>query len=205
MFGNLALVGVDVVERVFPEHVFAELLTSNNRSCSVAANGRSGQFGLIVTHRSDGPTCRTVTPPRENLHMAAVIDLHTGARLAPEARRPQLRLIHGGASRSGPSSTVSQRTYVLRRAVVAALAVVVVLFAAQVVAGIGRVIASELAAVPASSGQVHVVSPGESAWELAGRYAPSLDRRDAVDQLLALNGQGPLRIGQELRLPASFD
>jgi len=100
---------------------------------------------------------------------------------------------------------VSQRTYLLRRVAVLAVVVVVVLGAAQALAGVGRIVASELTSVPEPSGQVHVVAPGESAWELAGRYAPSLDRRDAVDQLLALNGQGALRVGQELRLPASFD
>ena len=136
--------------------------------------------------------------------MAAVIDLHTGERFASESRRPQLRLVHGGASRSVPSGAVSQRTYLLRRTAVVAVAVVIVLAVAQVIAGVGRIVASEMTAVPEASSQVHVVAPGESAWELAGRYGPSLDRRDAVDQLLARNGQGALRVVQDLRLPASF-
>jgi len=52
--------------------------------------------------------------------------------------------------------------------------------------------------------QRHVVSEGDTAWSLAGRYAPSMDRRAAVDELLALNGHDVLRVGEELSLPASF-
>lgn len=146
--------------------------------------------------------------------MAAVIDLHIGEQLAPPAPRPRLRLVQGGArpgSASAPAARlavarpVSERTYLVRRVLVAAVVVLAVVLAAQALAGIGRGVASALDTAPEASGQVHVVAPGETAWELAARYAPSMDRRVAVDELLALNGQGSLRIGQELRLPASFD
>jgi hypothetical protein len=138
--------------------------------------------------------------------MAAVIELRTGERVADTPRRPQLRLVQGGRADAAPraATATSRRTYLLRRAAVVAVAAVVVLLLAQVVAGVGRVAADALDAAPAASGQVHVVAPGETAWELAARYAPDLDRRTAVDDLLALNGQEPIRAGQELRLPASF-
>jgi Tfp pilus assembly protein FimV len=57
---------------------------------------------------------------------------------------------------------------------------------------------------PAASGRTHVVEPGDTAWNLAARLAPGVDRRSAVDDLLALNGDSVLRVGQQLRLPASF-
>jgi len=143
--------------------------------------------------------------------MAAVIDLHTGERVLDAPRRPHLRLVQGGRHDVGTPAPVagrsqpSQRTYLVRRIAAVAVAVVVVLAVAQVLAGMGRIVASELDSAPDASGQVHVVQPGDTAWEIAGRLAPDLDRRVAVDQLLALNGQGAITVGQELQLPASFD
>lgn len=141
--------------------------------------------------------------------MAAVIELHTGERVAEAPRRPQLRLVQGGRSttapRPAPVATPSARTFLIRRIAVLVVAAVLVVLVAQVLAGAGRAVAGALDTAPAASGQVHVVEPGETAWELAERYAPQLDRRVAVDELLALNGHAPLQAGQELRLPASFD
>jgi hypothetical protein len=146
--------------------------------------------------------------------MAAVIDLHTGERVSDAPRRPQLRLIEGGRAaaptRAGERArssapAVSARTYLLRRIAAVALAVVLLLLVVQALAGVGRALAGALDAAPAASERVHVVAPGDTAWELSARYAPDLDRRTAVDELLALNGHAPLQVGQELRLPASFD
>ncbi|UDY36809.1 LysM peptidoglycan-binding domain-containing protein [Dermatobacter hominis] len=152
--------------------------------------------------------------------MAAVIELRTGERVADAPRRPQLRLVQGGRPAGAPAGpaagatarpqlapapAVSARTYLVRRAAVVVVAAVLLLLAVQVLAGAGRAVAGALDVAPEASGQVHVVAPGETAWDLAARYAPGIDRRAAVDDLLALNGQGPLQVGQELRLPASFD
>lgn len=134
--------------------------------------------------------------------MAAVIDIATADRLSGvQGWRPQLRLVHGG---SGSVRSVAPRVYVIRRIVVLATAVVVVTMLAQVVAAAGRTVAAAMDVAPDASGRVHVVAQGETAWELAERYAPSMDRRAAVDELLALNGHGVLRVGQALSLPASF-
>lgn len=143
--------------------------------------------------------------------MAAVIDIRTGERVAPFAqpRRPELRLVEGG--RNGTGSTASQgravsgRTYFIRRLVALAAAMVVVLVVAQVLATCGRLVVAALDPPPEASGRVHTVRQGETVWGIAGRYAPSLDRREAVDDLLALNGGDMLRPGRQLRLPASFD
>lgn len=154
--------------------------------------------------------------------MAAVIDIHTGDRISSTGagQPPRLRLVHGGgaARLDPPASAVpgrgpaapalrppaSRHSYLLRRALVVAVAAMVVLLAAQAVAAAGRAVASAAASPPAASGRVHVVRSGETAWGIAGRYAPTMDRRDAVADLVSLNGGGVLRSGQEIRLPASF-
>lgn len=47
------------------------------------------------------------------------------------------------------------------------------------------------------------VAPGETLWQIAGRVAPGVDRRDTVDRILELNGlrAGDLRAGQRLAVP----
>jgi Tfp pilus assembly protein FimV len=135
--------------------------------------------------------------------MAAVIDLHTGRHLpeAAPATPPHLRLVRGGQD---PRARSLRRTYLVRRTAVAAVAVAVILVLAQVVGAVSGSVAGAFDSAPAASGQVHVVEPGDTLWSIAGQVAPGIDRRVAVDDLLALNGEGPLRIGQQLQLPASF-
>ncbi len=156
--------------------------------------------------------------------MAAVIDLRTGDHLVEAAPRPQLRLLRGSSAPLAIAPTtvtmahpvsarshhmrpthLMRRTYLMRRVAVAVVGVLVVLLAANLVAGIGRAVLGSFEGAPAASGAVHVVEQGDTAWELAARYAPSLDRRVAVDAILALNGQRPIRVGQVLQLPDSFD
>ena len=135
--------------------------------------------------------------------MAAVIDLHTGRHLpeAAPATPPQLRLVRGGQH---PQARSMRRTYLARRLAVAAVAVVVVVLLAQVLGAVGGSVAGAFDPAPAASGEVHVVEAGDTLWSIARQVAPGVDRRVAVDDLLALNGEGPLRIGQHLQLPASF-
>jgi len=135
--------------------------------------------------------------------MAAVIDLRTGRQVPQPAPspRPQLRVLEGGRS---PSARVARQTYLVRRAAVAVVAALVIVVLAQVLGGLVGSLAGAMDGVPAASGAVHVVAPGDTMWSLAGDLAPGLDRRVAVDDLLALNGEAPLRVGQDLRLPASF-
>jgi hypothetical protein len=136
--------------------------------------------------------------------MAAVIDLHTGLQLPEPAppSRPQLRLVQGGRA---PQARALRRTFLVRRAFVLAVAAVVLVALAQVVGAVAGSVAEAFDSPPAASGQVHVVAPGETLWSVAGDLAPQLERRVAVDDLLALNGEAPLRVGQHLQLPASFD
>jgi hypothetical protein len=136
--------------------------------------------------------------------MAAVIDLHTGQQVPQfdqDPPRPQLRLVQGGRS---SQALVARRTYLRRRLLAGVAAVVLVLVLAQVLGAVAGSLAGAFDSPPPASAQVHVVRPGDTLWTLAADLAPGIDRRVAVDDLLALNGDGPLRVGQELRLPASF-
>jgi Tfp pilus assembly protein FimV len=94
--------------------------------------------------------------------------------------------------------------FLVRRAAVAAFAVIAILVLSQVVGSVLSAAGAVLSPRPAASGQVHTVRSGESLWSIAGDLAPGLDRRVAVDDLAALNGGADVRAGQELRLPASF-
>ena len=148
--------------------------------------------------------------------MAAVIDLHSGSRVAGSRRpggvpahlptRPALRVVPGGRPRPGRSrpAALPARVYLLRRLVVAlVLAAVVVLAAPVLGAGLGAVVGA-MDHVPQDSGRTYTVGAGETLWSIAGRFAPDLDRRVAVDDLIVLNGGPDVRAGQVIRLPATF-
>ena len=142
--------------------------------------------------------------------MAAVIEFRTGSAIqepsfSPEpARRPQLSVIHGGRS---PQVRRLRRTYLQRRLLVAvaALAVVVFLGAAASAA------LSNGAATTSARTEVHTVRPGDTLWQVAAAADPQADPRDVIDHIVQLNsGSGssfspdaPLRVGQQLTVPAS--
>ena len=60
--------------------------------------------------------------------------------------------------------------------------------------------ASSAAGVAAPTTVVH---PGDTLWTIAAAVAPQVDVRITVDRLIALNGSGPIVVGQELVLPAA--
>lgn len=117
--------------------------------------------------------------------------------------RPSLRLIEGGRS---PRALAQQQRYQRRRAV----AVVVALVLGLLVLRGAAVVVSGLAAGTAGPGSTavaattHRASAGDTLWEIAGRYAPQVDRRVAMDDLLAINGGAAIQVGQEVLLPASW-
>jgi LysM repeat protein len=117
--------------------------------------------------------------------------------------RPSLRLIEGGRS---PQVLAQQQRYQRRRAVAVVVALVVGLLgirgAAAVVSGLAAGTAGPGSTPVATT--THRASAGDTLWEIAGRYAPGVDRRIAMDDLLAINGGATLQVGQEVLLPASW-
>jgi hypothetical protein len=130
--------------------------------------------------------------------------------------RPELRVLEGGRA---PARLARRATYRRRRLLVAVLLVAAVAAVTLLVGAISTGLAggghpstaagasSPTSAVPlgpaevAASHQV-VVQPGDTLWSIAATIAPPhADVRATVDQLVALNGHGPLTVGEHLRLP----
>jgi len=126
--------------------------------------------------------------------------------------RPQLRLLHGGRA---PSRLAQQAVYRRRRLVAMVLTVALVfafvLLATTAVARFAGGAPSAAggpsptsAAATGAAGVARpsvVVQPGDTLWTIAAEVAPKADVRITVDQLVALNGSGPIVAGQELVLP----
>ncbi|MGK2947482.1 MAG: LysM peptidoglycan-binding domain-containing protein [Acidimicrobiales bacterium] len=117
--------------------------------------------------------------------------------------RPALRVLDGGRA----PGRVAQRAAYRRRRLVAALVALALLaatllLASAAVAGIAGGDPSSAAgeSSPTASATV-VVQPGDTLWTIAAATQPEVDVRVAVDRLVALNGSGPLVVGQELVLP----
>src|SRR5579871_222322 len=51
------------------------------------------------------------------------------------------------------------------------------------------------------AGEVYVVQPGETFWDIARRLQPTGDIRPLVDRLVKAHGSSPLQIGEHLVLP----
>jgi hypothetical protein len=107
----------------------------------------------------------------------------------------------GHAAVAAGSRRISRATYVRRRALVAALAVVLVLVMAQAGAALGG---SSLAAPERRPASTHaeakavVVHDGDSLWSIARRLAPGSDPRPIVDALSAARGGAPLVPGETI-------
>ena len=129
--------------------------------------------------------------------MAALITPRTSHHIASAPRRPALRVIEGGRSPR------LRRIYLRRRLIVATGAALVLLVGGQLAANVvGGVAGGDAgpAVVPVAE-QRHVVRPGDTLWTIAGELAPDVDRRVAVDDLIALNGDDTLQVGQQLVVP----
>jgi hypothetical protein len=131
--------------------------------------------------------------------------------------RPALRVLEGGRA---PASLARQASFRRRRVLAAALlvltAVAVVLLVGAISTGFAggghpsstagassptSAAAASAAGVAAPVGQVHIVQPGDTLWSIAAAVAPHSDVRRTVDRLVAANGDGPLTVGQHLRIP----
>ncbi len=148
--------------------------------------------------------------------MAAVLDPHRHPIALPPrpVRRPELRLLPGGAGApaprvaSGPANLAGLGLDA--RAVIAGLLLLVLVMAGAVAIGRGA-LAGLAPAAPASSSSVvgippvgartMVVRPGDSLWAIARRLQPTGDVRALVDQLVAANGGAVLQAGDRVAVP----
>lgn len=139
---------------------------------------------------------------------AAALDLRSAPRVRPTTvppgrppARPALRVIEGGR---GPGARARRAQYRRRRVVALLLLVAVVstaiLLANAVLAGSAGG-GTPTSAPGSSAPAVHVVQPGDTLWSIARSIDPDGDVRVTVDRLAALNGRGPLQVGQQLVLP----
>jgi LysM repeat protein len=111
-------------------------------------------------------------------------------------------VIEGGRT----ASSAALRTYTVRRVVVVvvlALLAVVALRAAAL--GVSAAVAPSATATNGAVAEVvHTTRPGDTLWGVAIRYAPEVDPRIAIDDLIALNGGAALQVGQRVLLPAEW-
>lgn len=134
--------------------------------------------------------------------------------VAVPARRPQarpaLRLVTDPQPARRPEAGDGGRRARLRltrrgRAVVRlAVLLLGLLVTAVVVLGSGRVARADESATPVPVAY-HVVQPGESLWQIAGRVAPGEDRRDTVARIVELNAleSGSLEAGRRIAVPVA--
>ena len=147
--------------------------------------------------------------------MAAIIEpRRTSApahRLAPRPpARPALRLVpaSGGRPVDVPLDAPLSLGLGASHLIAAVVAMAVVLVAALAI-GNGTLAALAPAPPGASAAAVTAdpaaptvtVEAGDTLWTIARRLQPTGDVRPMVDQLVALNGNGPLQPGQEVVIP----
>ncbi|WP_088289470.1 LysM peptidoglycan-binding domain-containing protein [Kineosporia sp. A_224] len=125
----------------------------------------------------------------------------------PQAR-PDLRLVTAPApaGRREVGTRPARLRLTRRGRAVVRLAMVLLglLVTAVVVLGGGRVAHADESATPVPVAY-HVVQPGESLWQIAGRVAPGVDRRDTVARIVELNAleSGSLEAGRRIAVPVA--
>jgi hypothetical protein len=128
--------------------------------------------------------------------------------------RPDLRVLEGGRA---PARLARRAAFRRRRLVALATLVTIVAAIALLVGAVSTRLAdgghpssavgtsSPTSAVALSTAEVAasswVVAPGDTLWSIAAQVAPHADVRDTVERLVELNGDGPIVVGEELRLP----
>lgn len=138
--------------------------------------------------------------------MAAI--LHPESLPISRPTRPALVLLDGGRSRSGPAraGNAARRASTHRDAhpEIRARLVPWLLVASALVGVWSLATAPGASVVHAPEAGVHVVSPGESLWSIAGGLGVRGDRRDVVDRLADVNGGYTVHVDQRLIIPSDL-
>ena len=115
-------------------------------------------------------------------------------------RRPDLRLVPGGAA--GRPHRLAAR-YRRRRLVAALVATVVLIGLVAGTRALLAPLAQAAPAGPAATSATHsvVVQPGDTLWTIARHAHPDGDVRPLVDRLVAEHGSAPLIPGETISIP----
>lgn len=143
--------------------------------------------------------------------MVAFVDYRVGAPLAPQLEQ---RDVGGGATATAGRGSASRASRVPVAGIAVAVAVVLgLVVGARFAQGEppandwSELVSDPRAPAPALVGPgdlIVVATAGDSLWSLAGEHAPEVERRAAVDELIAANGGAGLAAGQEVVIPASL-
>jgi hypothetical protein len=128
--------------------------------------------------------------------------------------RPALRVLDGGLA---PDRLAHRATLRRRRSLALALLATVVVAVSLLVGAVSTRLAdggdpssavgnpSPTSAVALRAAEVAasswVVAPGDTLWSIAAAVAPEADVRETVARLVELNGDDPIIVGQQLRIP----
>ncbi|MEM7338908.1 MAG: hypothetical protein AAF467_09690 [Actinomycetota bacterium] len=143
--------------------------------------------------------------------MVAFVDYRVGAVSAPQLERLD---VGGGATATAGRGSASRASRVPVAGIAVAVAVVLgLVVGARFAQGEppasdwSELVSDPRAPAPALAGPgdlVVVATAGDSLWSLAGEHAPAVERRAAVDEMVAVNGGSSLAVGQEVVIPASL-
>jgi LysM repeat protein len=128
--------------------------------------------------------------------VAEVVPIET----APSARRRALAAGLEGMAGAGAAPLRLTRRGRLVAGAALSLVLLLVISAGVLLLGQQAVAGEQARPVPA---RVHVVTPGETLWSIAGRVAPGADRRDVVARLREFNALSSvaLQAGQRIAIP----
>ena len=118
-------------------------------------------------------------------------------------RRPDLRLVPGGAAdRTDPAVTYRRRRLVAGLLAVALLTGLVVGSRALLAPLAEPAVAGPAVGAAGPGDASVVVAPGDTYWSIARRIRPTGEVRSLVDELVRANGAGPIQPGDTVVVPS---
>ena len=141
--------------------------------------------------------------------MVAILEPHRHDRhTASSSGRPTLQLVRTD-SRSNDNQLVELGVSPYQLVVVIAALVLAAVLALAVGNGAFSSLSSpasggEATSAPhAGQGETLMVQPGDTLWSIAQTLQPNSDPRPIVDELVRLNGNEPLQVGEHIFLPTA--